>query len=146
MKRAAVGVILLVLVALLPGCATVQIDMRDLDGAAAMTADLNRDYDVVAHFSRSTQAQFAFFDLVTIKEPEIQEILETELRAAWGDAITNITLKGQMTFVDGAISVAAGVLCGLIWPPYGFYAVSLFGFRTYTVEGDVIKYTDVATQ
>ena len=146
MKRATVGVILLILAVLLLGCATVQIDVRDLDGTAAMTADLNRDYDVVAHFSRSTQAQFAFFDLLTIKEPEIQEIMETELRAAWGDAIANITLKGQMTFVDGAISVAAGVLGGMIWPPYGIWASSLFGFRTYTVEGDVIRYTDDATE
>ena len=146
MRRVAVGVILLVLVVLLSGCATVQLDVRDLDGAVAMTADLNRDYDVVAHFSRSTQAQFAFFDLVTIREPEIEEIMATELRAAWGDAIANVTLKGQMTFVDGAISVAAGVLGGLIWPPYGAYAACLFGFRTYTVEGDVIRYRDDGTE
>jgi hypothetical protein len=42
--------------------------------------------------------------------------------------------------VDGLIPIALGTLGGLLLPPYGTVLSYLLELRTYTIEGDVIRY------
>jgi hypothetical protein len=79
---------------------------------------------------------------VTISDLNVQRIIQNEVMSAQGDAAININIQGQTTFIDGAIPVALGVIGFLVAPPGGAYASYLIGARTYTVEGDVIRYSE----
>ena len=138
----AVAVLVLIASLLFCGCATIQIDARGLERDVALTVDPNRNVAVVGHFKETSQARFAFFDLLTIREPKIRYIILREMNAAGGDAIENLRIQGQMTFVDGLIPALIGTAGALIWPPYGVSLGSMMGFRTYTFEADIVKYLD----
>ena len=127
---------------LFAGCATVYLTAEGVDKPAAMTASVNKKFTIVKHFREDLKAYFTIFDLVTISNPDVDKLIRSELVAAQGDAIINIRVRGQTTFIDGLIPVGLGVIGALLAPPYGVYASSLIGVRTYTVEGDVIKYTE----
>ena len=47
--------------------------------------------------------------------------------AAGGDAAVNVRIKGETTFVDGLVSAVTRLI---------------FSMRTYTIEGDIIRYTE----
>ena len=118
--------VLAVGVLLLSGCAKINMTALNVDKAVFMSGKpTEKPYDVVRHFSQETKGMYLAFDLATIREPEVEKILNQELKAADGDAVINLQLKHQFSFVDGLIRV-------LTEP--------LFGTSTVTVEGDIIKY------
>ena len=122
------------------GCATVHLTAIGIKKPAAMTSNVNKEFTIVRHFSRDLRGYFTIFNLVTISNPNVSKVIEEEITAGQGDAVINIAIKGQTTFIDGAVPVLLGILGAIIVPPYGVYASNLVGMRTYTVEGDVIKY------
>ncbi|MGC9093724.1 MAG: hypothetical protein ACP5JH_10825 [Bacteroidota bacterium] len=124
------------------GCMTVQLTSEGVDKPASMTSNVNKKFTIVKHFSRDLKGWFTIFNLVTISNPKVDEVIRNELVASQGDAVINIKIQGQTTFLDGFIPVALGTIGALVAPPWGFYASSLIGVRTYTVEGDVIRYTE----
>ena len=104
-----------------------------------MTNEANEDFKIVKHFSKELRGWFTVFNLVTISNPDVQRLIQNELQATGGDAVINVSIKGQTTFIDGLIPVGVSVIGSLI-SPYGFALGYLIGARTYTIEGDVIKY------
>ena len=144
-----VGLILVVF----SGCMTVEL-ASDSSEPIMMSGSPDRDFAVVRSFEVSHRGWFTLFDLVTITNPAIQLTLDSELKRAGGDAIINVEIVGQTTFVDGLIPVGmtlAGTLLGQVLAPdpylgltYGTALGSLAGAmlsaRTYTISGDVIKY------
>lgn len=125
----------------LVGCMTVMLTAEGVDKPAAMTSNVNKKFTIVKHFSRDIKAIFVIFNLVTVTNPKVNEVIRNEIVAGHGDAVINITIKGQTTFIDGLVPVAAGVAASFL-SPFGIFAFNLIGLRTYTVEGDVIKYTE----
>ncbi len=124
----------------LSGCMTVHLSMDKVDKLTAMSGDLGRHYTVVRHFSHDVKGVFTLFGLVTVVNPDVGKVVREELAAARGDAVTGIRIKGQTTLVDGVIPVVLGVVGGLLLPPYGTILSYLVELRTYTIEGDVVRY------
>nr|MBP9212404.1 hypothetical protein [Bacteroidota bacterium] len=85
---------------------------------------------------------FAFFNLVTMSEPQIGTIIREEMQSAQGDAVANVSIQGQTSLTDGGVSLLLSALGLAAAPPLGFAAGYLVGARTYTVEGDIIRYTE----
>jgi len=119
---------------------TVHLSMGGVDKLTTMSGDPGRHYTVVRHFSRDVKGVFTLFGLVTVVNPDISKVVQEELAAARGDAVVGIRIKGQTTLVDGVIPVALGVVGGLLLPPYGTVLSYLLELRTYTIEGDVVRY------
>ena len=110
------------------GCMSVRLSTMGVDKPVMMTgAEVERDYSLVRSFRRSVKGYFLVYHLVTISDPKIQKAVSEEIATANGDAAVNVNIKGQTTIVDGLASM-------LTW--------TLFSMRTYTVEGDIIKYKD----
>ncbi len=124
------------------GCMTVNLTAEGVEKTVAMSSNVNKKYTIVKHFSKDLKGYFTIFNLVTISDPKVSELIRNELISAQGDAVINIKIQGQTTFIDGLVPIGLGVIGGIIAPPYGTFASYLIGLRTYTVEGDVIKYLD----
>jgi len=75
-----------------------------------------------------------------VVNPDLAKVVREEIAAARGDAVVGIRIKGQTTLVDGLIPIVLGTLGGLLLPPYGTVLSYLLELRTYTIEGDVIRY------
>jgi hypothetical protein len=56
----------------------------------------------------------------------------------------NLKIKGQDTFIDQIIPIGVGFLGLIIMPesPIGLFAAYMIGMRTYTIEGDIVRYLD----
>ena len=134
-KLLIIGVGLLTVV----GCANVYLSANTVDKPVMMNVGPQKDFEIVKHFQRPLRAYFAIFDLVTISNPEVERVVEEEIKSVNGDAVINLKIHGQTSVIDAVIPIALGVIGGMIAPPYGSYAHYLIGARTYTVEGDVIK-------
>jgi len=119
------GMIFLLL--FIAGCATVNLETRAAEDNISMSHIINKEYKTIAHFKRNTQAWFAIFDLATVSNPNLRNIVENEIKAVNGDGVVNLQIKGETTFIDGCISI---LTCSLIRP------------RSYTIEGDIVKYIE----
>lgn len=125
------------------GCMTVNLTSEGIDKPVSMTNNVNQqNFTVIKHIKRDVKGIFTLFNLVTISDTKINDILRSELQASQGDAVINVKIKGQTTLVDGAIPLAATFVGSLISPVVGFLAAYMIGLRTYTVEGDIIRYSD----
>lgn len=110
------------------GCMSVRLSSMGVDKPVMMTGpEVERDYSLVRSFRRSVKGYFLISHLVTISNPKVQKVVSEEIDTANGEAAVNVNIKGQTTIVDGLASM-------LTW--------TLFSMRTYTVEGDIIKYKD----
>jgi hypothetical protein len=146
-------VIAVVAAAVCTGCMTVDLG-ASLETPVSMSGAPAEDYTVVRHFEQKDKAWFTLFDLATVENPDVSNVLATELKRTPGDAVINVQIQGQTTFIDGLIPIAmslAGTLAGqaLASDPYsGAYYGSILGTlagamlsaMTYTVSGDIIKY------
>lgn len=141
-KKVLIFFIAAVYLLFLAGCMTVRLTAEGLENPVAMTGNVNKKYTIVKHFSSDLKAWFALFDLVTISEPNVREALHNEILSAHGDAVINVKIQGHTTFTDGAFASAVGIIGALVLPAYGVSMTHLLNIRTYTVEGDVIKYAE----
>ncbi len=109
--------LLLLLLAVVPGCYTVRYAVPPEHAAS--------EYDIVDSFEVQKKASWVIFGLVPINEAEVEEIVAREIRRLEADAATNIVVEAQYDAVD---VVVAAILGGL------------FNTRTYTVSGDVVRF------
>ncbi len=142
MKRSAWVPVVLCLFVILSGCSTVELSTRSLDVPVSFTGNVNKKFVVVKHFRREEKGWFAFFNLVTMSEPQIGTIIREEMQSAQGDAVANVSIQGQTSLTDGGVSLLLSAIGLAAAPPLGFAAGYLVGARTYTVEGDIIRYTE----
>jgi hypothetical protein len=126
-------IFMVLLIFIFVGCETVHL--------ISMTPNINREFTIIKHFKRDLKAWFTILGLVTISDPKVEEVIREEILKAQGDRVVNLEITGQTTILDGLIPVAVGNVGFLVAPPYGVYAAYLIGARTYTIEGDIIKYT-----
>lgn len=150
MKKA---ILVLAVVTAVSGCMTVDLDAR-FETPVSMSGAPAEDHTVVRHFEQSETAWFTLFDLVTMKNPDVSNVIESELGRTPGDAVINVEIQGQTTVIDGLIPIAmslAGTLAGQALaadPYYGAYYGTLLGSlaaamltaRTYTVSGDIVQF------
>jgi len=135
--------LLLVLTVFL-SCTTIHLNSGPITNSVDMTNKVDRKYRIIRHFDREVKGWFTINGLVTIADVDnkFQRLVLEELQATRGDAVINVRVKGQTDIVDVLIPLAPGVIGALISYPWGAYASWLICSRTYTIEGDVIKYEE----
>lgn len=113
----------LLCVFLLCGCASVHLDLLDIDPPLCLNDPAPMRVLEVKHFQDSVKAHFGFFGLVTWKQPPLKKVFEEQLDEYGGNGIININIKSKFSPVD--------ILLGLPFFPLWFPC-------TYIVEGDVV--------
>ena len=142
MKKIAVLLFIVFTATTFWSCETVNIDARTYENPLLMNGQINKDYKIIKHFKESSKAVFLIFNLMTVKNPDVEALITREVTAVHGDGVINIKIIGQTTFVDGLVPVGLEMIGILINPQYGFLGAAILGMRTYFVEGDIIKFTD----
>jgi hypothetical protein len=125
----------------LQSCTSVHLTAAGYDKTASMTSS-DRKFTIVKHFQREEKCLYALLNLIPLTEPDVAGILREETVSAHGDAVINISIQGQTKFLDIAVPFALGIAGSAISPKNGVLTGLLIGARTYTIEGDVIQYTD----
>jgi len=116
----------------------------------SMTANINREYKVIKHIKVQQKVPFLF--LVRLHpqsgSADLNELLGPELKNSEADALVNVTIKGNVAFGDVMLPLGLGFLGGLMFPPmFVLMAIPLYeDLKTYTVEGDLVKYIDRQTE
>jgi len=110
----------------LVSCMKVELNAEGVSKNVSMTGT-SRKYTVLHHFRTDLTGFFVVFNLVTISNPDIAKEVNNQITTAQGDAVINLTIHGETNIVDGLVS---------------YVTYTLLGLRTYTVEGDVIKYIE----
>ncbi len=141
MKNLTLIFVVLMIIISSTGCMTVNLGAEGYDKTASLTS-AEKKFTIVEHFKKHLKGWFTLFDLITISNPNIGEFLNKETISAHGDAVVNIKIEGQTTFIDGLIPFTLEVIGSIAAPPGGAALGALISSRTYTIEGDVIKYTE----
>lgn len=129
------------------GCASftsVSLSVNRGDKVVSMTSNINKEYRTVKHIK--VQQKIPLLFLVRINpasgSPDLDEMLLPELSTVEGDAIVNVTIKGEAALGDVILPVGIGIVGAFIFPPLLFFtAFPLYeDLKTYSVEGDIVKY------
>ncbi len=88
------------------GCMTVMLSTEGVEKPVAMTSNVNKKFMIVKHFNRVLKGVFTFFSHVPISNLKVQEVVSNEIVAGQEDAVINIKIHGQTTFIDGLVPVA----------------------------------------
>ncbi len=113
----------LVCVFLLCGCASVHLDLMNMDPPLCLNDPAHVRVLEVKHFKDSMKAHFGLFGLVTWRQPPLKKVFKEQLDEYGGNGIINISIKSKFSPVD--------MLLGLPFFPLWFPC-------TYIVEGDVV--------
>lgn len=141
MKRLLVALLPGLLVPALSGCMAARLSADGVGVPVSMTEDLNRPYVVVRHFRVDLKSSFLFFDLVTLRGPDVAGALRRQLASTAGEGVANLTIQGHTTLLDGLVFSTVGILGALAIGRVGVSASHLLNMRTYTLEGEVVRYT-----
>lgn len=125
----------------LVGCMTVQLDAVGYDKQVTLTSP-ERKYVILKHFNREMKCYYTLLNLIPLNEPSVAEILRDETISAHGDGVANVRIAGEAALVDFATPVTIGILGLVTAPPSGAFLALLIGSRTYTIEGDIIRYVE----
>ena len=147
MAKVRVIALVLVGVLLVSSCMTVNMEAQG-EVPVSMSGEREREYRVLRRFEETDHAWFTLWDLVTVDDAEVQEVVQEVVQDAGGDAAINVAIEGQTTFVDGLIPVGVGIGVGLIGsainpfvgPSLASLGAAMVTRRTFTVTGDVIAY------
>jgi hypothetical protein len=127
----------------LQGCATVHMDALNAGVPVMMNAkQIDAPYNAV-HFWARQDEQFVFLHrLYGGAKPDINAILQKQLRQTPGDAVINLRIHGTTDIGDVVIPILIGIGGIFIFPPLSLflYEPLLFDLKSYTVEGDIITY------
>ena len=104
----------LIVVVLLTGCMTVDLKSDSVPHPVAMSADINREYEIVGHFEKEIRVWFILFSLFSINQPDVDKLtaiaIENELRRLKGDAVVNLKIQGQQMPFDYLIPVGTAIV------------------------------------
>ena len=141
MKTASTYFVILIIAMSATNCMTVNLSAAGYDKTASLTS-MDRKFSIVKHFSSDMKCWYALVNLIPLTEPNVAEILRDETVSSHGDAVINVRIAGQTTLVDAVIPVALAFLGSAASSQRGVFLGLLIGARTYTIEGDVIKYIE----
>ena len=114
---------IIICVFLLCGCASVHLDLLDMDPTLCLNDPTQARVLEVKHFRDSMKAHFGLLGLVTWRQPPLKKVFEEQLDEYGGNGIMNISIKSKFSPMD--------MLLGLPFFPLWFPC-------TYIVEGDVV--------
>lgn len=128
----------------------VDFSLRPGTKPVSMTAQINREYVIVKHVVIQQKVPLLFLQRLNPQSgsADLNELLAPELKNSEADALVNVTIKGIAAFGDVMLPLGVGFFGGLLFPPFFvLMAVPMFeDLKTYTVEGDLVRYSDVPKQ
>lgn len=135
----------------LTGCYSLTYTSGYQPDGAAVTFSRDPEAKVVNHFRAEHRAVWLAGGLLGLSQPDVQGMIRRE---AMGHKVQALSIHSEQSFVDGLITVGAGVagllLIQALTAPQGAAAVPQFPYytlllallipqtRTVTVEGDVL--------
>ena len=115
----------LLFVSLLLSCESVIYETHSSELFVSMTTPKDiSDYEVIGELNYETKAVFLVLQLITIRDAEIEQAIEKQVRKLEGDGVINLNIHEQYDFVDFVISV---------------FGSGIVSTRTVKVDGDIIK-------
>jgi hypothetical protein len=125
---------------ILESCSTVYIDATKCGKDIAWTDSVNRSYTVLKHFSQERKAYFVVLGLFKVGNPDVVDVISTEIAEAEGDAAVNTKLEVEYDLIDTIIPYGIGAIGWAFFGPAGFNLSFAFNTQTYRISGDVIRY------
>lgn len=122
---------------------TLDFSIKHADVPVLLNTPADTAYIVVEHFSLVQDRSMLFLKrLHGGGHPNIQALLEKQLKKTPGDAIINLKIAGETREMDVVAPVIFGIAGSLIITPFIILAFEpLFAdLKTYSIEGDVIRY------
>jgi len=116
--------LLLCLTLFLAGCYNMPLDTNALKSRVYLSSESGAEYTRKGDFTTSSKAAWAFFGAIPLKKADLANILDEEISKQNGDAVINLTIKTQHTFVDQLI---------------GAVTLTLYHPRTVFLTGTVIS-------
>lgn len=141
MKNTSLLTLLVIVSGFVAGCMSVHFDAAGYDRMASLTSS-ERKFTLLKHFSRDVKCWYTLVGLIPLSDTDLSGILKDETASAHGDAVLNIKVHGETTLLDAAIPVATAFFGSVVSPQRGALLGLLVTARTYTIEGDVIKYVE----
>ena len=89
-----------------------------------MTPDNIGEYEVVGNLSYNTKAVFLIYQLITLKDAEIDKAILKQVKKMEGDGVINLNIHEQYDFVDFVVSAVG---------------LGIVNTRTVKIDGDIIK-------
>ena len=112
------------IVSLILSCESVIYETHSSEKFVSMTTPKNiGEYEMVGKFKYNTKAIFLVFQLITIKDAEIDKAIQKQVRKSEGDGVINLKIHEQYDFLDFVVAIFGGIL----------------STRTVKVNGDIIK-------
>ncbi|MFA5835011.1 MAG: hypothetical protein WDA22_16155 [Bacteroidota bacterium] len=136
------SILVVALCFLLQGCA-VHFDAINASVPVMMNAKNVSSYKLVTHFSLHQDVQFLFLPrLFGGAKPDINAMIENQLRLTPGDAIINVRIHGDTEVGDFLLPIVIGTAGAFVFPPMSIFIYEPFFYdlKSYTVEGDIIRY------
>ncbi len=128
MKQAMLIFLLILAMTAFAGCSRFTLDARDLGEPISMTRNVGHEVSptAVSTFETSTRVGYCgwAFNLITLKNADLSSLINREIKARGGSGVRNLTIKKQVSFVDGLISIVS----------FGFYVP-----ETITIKGEVVN-------
>ena len=149
------------------GCAHVHMDATHALVPVSMTSRIGRPGKVIGHFKKPVRTSFLVWRLWTIRDVEVNDAVESAVAQWGGDGVANLRIVGETGVVDSLLNYGIGFVAGVVTfsalrgptarnpvpalraAALTFAEAGLAGattslwapfFRTYTVEGDVVKF------
>lgn len=124
-EKSFIVIIVILFASLLFSCESVIYETHSTEYFVSMTTpnDIG-EYDVIGKIKYDTKAVFIVLQLITIRDAEIENAIEKQVRKSEGDGVINLKIHEQYDFVDFVISV---------------FGSGIVNTRTVKVNGDIIK-------
>jgi hypothetical protein len=137
-------VFLLGILACLTGCMTLDFSVKNTAVPVLLNAPSEKEYVVVEHFSVLQDRSMLFLKrLHGGGHPDIQGMLDKQLKKTPGDAIINLTITGETREMDVVGPLIFGIAGAFVFTPLVIIAFEPMyaDLKSYSIEGDVIRYT-----
>lgn len=140
----------LIIMMVLQGCMMeIGFTVRQTDIPVSMTPQAGRPYTIIRHFTIEQDHSALFIKrLWGGGLPDMTSMLAKELKKTPGDAIVNLSIQGTIQPADAALPVVVGIGGIFIFPPLALFIFEplLTDLKSYTAEGDIVRFTDAGQQ
>ena len=143
------GVFALGVLSCLTGCMTLDFSVKNSAVPVLLNTPAEKEYVIVEHFSVLQDRSMLFLKrLHGGGHPDIQGMLDKQLKKTPGDAIINLSITGETREMDVVGPLIFGIAGAFMFSPLIIIAFEpIFAdLKTYSIEGDVIRYTGQANR
>ena len=114
---------------------TGSIDASKIQKEAALIENINKPYTVIRHLSQERKAYFPFFGFIKLANPEIVDVMNTEIAKAQWDGVVHTTFEVEYVLIDTIVPYAIGAVGCAVFGPVGLNFTVAFNTQTYRING-----------